>query len=128
MGDAFARDYSGNDNTEAIQALADGYLDIDLNSLFVRNRATTYRFPAPDDSIHGISPGGMLIVDRSIDLKSGRLIVVVMDGEYHIRRFKREGLRGFLYGDRPDIRPREMDETVTYHGTVTASINSWYDW
>ncbi|WP_303674821.1 LexA family protein [Vampirovibrio chlorellavorus] len=125
MGDALARpDQPGDDFT---QALADGYLNTDLNARFIRNKPTTFLCPAPDDGIEGIFPGDTLIVDRSLKPQPGKVILADIDGEYCLRRLVQDRNRLLLVDDKGYAVPRVVMNADYYHGTVTFNIHaqSW---
>jgi DNA polymerase V len=90
MGDALAREDSCNNNRDFRNGLADGYLNTDLNSRFIRHKAATYLCPAPDDGIEGVYMGDTLIIDRSLKPEPGRVIMAIIDGEYCLRRLVKE--------------------------------------
>ena len=60
MGDALARP---KDDPAYVQAMADAFLNADLNARLIRNRAATFLPPAPDDAIDGVFIGDLLIVN-----------------------------------------------------------------
>jgi len=120
MGDTLSR----LDSKALIQGVADGYLNTDLNARFIKNKAATYLPLAPDDGIEGISIGDMLIVDRSLKPKPGRVILAEIDGQYCLRRLVKHGNALFLVDDRGYVPPRPVTEDEQYHGTVTYSIHS----
>ena len=78
---------------------AEGYLNTDLNARFIRNRAATYLFPACSDGIEGIHKRDILVVDRSLSAKPGRVIVANIEGEYQLRRIEKQGSRIALVTD-----------------------------
>lgn len=47
----------------------------------------------------GIMPNDILIIDRSLEPKTGNLILVFYNGEYLVRRFKQEGDEITLHAD-----------------------------
>ncbi len=120
MGDALSR----LDSKMLIQGVADGYLNTDLNARFIQNKAATYLPLAPDDGIEGISIGDVLIVDRSLKPKPGRVILAEIDGQYCLRRLVKQGSALLLVDDRGYVPPRMVTESEYYHGTVTYNIHS----
>jgi DNA polymerase V len=70
---------------------------LDLNKKLVANKTSTffYYVGKSDDSMidDGILQGGLLIVDRSIEPKSGKCVVAIVDGEYVVKRlYRRKGV------------------------------------
>ncbi len=110
-----------------IQGVADGYLNTDLNARFIQNKAATYLPLAPDDGIEGIFMGDVLIVDRSLNPKPGRVILAEIDGQYCLRRLVRNGTALLLVDDKGFVPPRLANESDYYHGTVTHTVHalSW---
>ena len=45
----------------------------------------------------GIFDGDILIVDRSLKLQNGKIIVAILNGELLVRRFHKKLLLGFSY-------------------------------
>jgi DNA polymerase V len=70
---------------------------LDLNKKLVTNAPATFYYTVgkSDDSMvdDGIMPGGLLVVDRSKEKKSGKNVIAIVDGEYVVKRFyKRNGI------------------------------------
>lgn len=120
MGDALPR----LDSKALTQGIADGYLNTDLNARFIQNKAATYLPVAPDDGIESIFLGDVLIVDRSLKPKPGRVILAEIDGQYCLRRLVRQGSGLLLVDDKGYVPPRPVTEHEYYHGTVTYNIHS----
>lgn len=120
MGDIQARQFS---EKEYIQAMADAYLNTDLNARFIHNRAATLLPPAPDDGIHGIFLGDILIVDRSIKPKPGYVILAEVDGQYCLRRLLLNKRNLYLADDKGYIPPWRVSGQEYFHGVVTANIH-----
>jgi DNA polymerase V len=75
----------------------------------------------------GIMPGGLLIVDRSKEAKSGKNVVAIVDGEYVVKRFyRRSGITELRSRNEkmnyPPIRYKEGIELVV-EGVVTWVCN-----
>src|SRR6476659_990322 len=72
-------------NATGFGAAADDYMDrgIDLNEQLIRNKPATYFFRMKGDAMQdaGIFDTDVLIVDRSIKLVNGKIIVAVLNGE-----------------------------------------------
>jgi DNA polymerase V len=99
MGDALSR----LESQELIQGVADGYLNTDLNARFIQNKAAIYLPLAPDDGIEGISIGDVLIVDRSLKPKPGRVIWAEVDGQYCLRRLIKQGSALLMVDDKGHV-------------------------
>src|SRR6476659_10900338 len=72
-------------NATGFGAAADDYMErgIDLNEQLIRNKPATYFFRMKGDAMKeaGIFDNDVLIVDRSIKLAEGKVIVAVLNGE-----------------------------------------------
>jgi DNA polymerase V len=115
-GDGLAR-------KEKTQAVADAYLQCDLNARFIHNKAATYLPPAFDDGIDGIFMGDTLIVDRSVKPRPGLVIVAEVDGEYCLRRIVQDRGRILLTDDKGYVPPRLATGIDYSHGVVLFSIH-----
>lgn len=73
---------------------ADDFIDrpLDLNEHLIRHPAATFFVKIEGDSMvdAGIHPGALLIVDRSLQACSGSIILAVLDGEFTVKRLKKE--------------------------------------
>lgn len=76
-------------NATGFGAAADDYAErgIDLNEQLVRNKAATFFMRVSSDAMMdaGIHPGDVVIVDRSLEARSGKIIIAIVDGELLIR-------------------------------------------
>lgn len=106
---------------------------LDLNKKLITNAPATffYYVGKSDDSMvdDGIMPGALLIVDRSIEPKSGKNVVAVVDGEYVVKRlYKRNGIYELRSMNKeknyPPIRYEEGSELII-EGVVTHVVNSY---
>lgn len=73
---------------------AEGYEDAGLNvhDYVVQNPAATFFWRVRGDALtsEGILDGSVLVVDRSVDPKPGKLAVVEADGEFVVERIQRQ--------------------------------------
>ncbi len=120
MGDALARP---KDDPAYVQAMADAFLNADLNARLIHNKAATFLPPAPDDAIDGVFMGDLLIVNRSIKHKPNSVIFAEIAGEFCLRRLRRYGNDWILEDDKGYSPPRMVTNEDYYHGTVTHSIH-----
>jgi len=74
------------------QSPCNDYLEnaIDLNELFVKDKACTFFARAENDSMigDGILPGSILLVDKSVVPYNGCIALCWYDGEFYVRRLK----------------------------------------
>ena len=72
---------------------ADDYVDvgIDLNDQLIRHPTSTFFLRVSGDSMTGagIHDGDLLVVDRSLDPRPGRVVVAVLDGGFTLKRLMR---------------------------------------
>jgi DNA polymerase V len=73
---------------------AEGFEDdsLDLHAHIVRNPAATYYYRVQGDDLRDecIQDGSILVVDRSINPRPGRLAVVEEDGAFFVERITRK--------------------------------------
>jgi DNA polymerase V len=69
----------------------DGGESFDLNEHLVRNKPATFFMRVNSDAMTGagIHNGDVIIVDRSLAAKSGKVVVAVLNGEMLVRRFEK---------------------------------------
>ena len=72
---------------------ADDYVEvgIDLNEQLIRHPASTFFLRVSGESMTGagIHDGDLLVVDRSLDPRPGRVVVAVLDGAFTLKRLTR---------------------------------------
>ena len=72
---------------------ADDYVEvgIDLNEQLIRHPSSTFFLRVSGDSMTGagIHDGDLLVVDRSLDPRPGRVVVAVLDGGFTLKRLVR---------------------------------------
>lgn len=87
-------------NATGFGAAADDYMErgIDLNEQLIKNKPATYFFRMKGDAMKdaGIFDNDVLIVDRSLKLAEGKIIVAVLNGELLVRRFHKNFSSAFL--------------------------------
>ena len=87
---------------------ADDYLDgeIDLSRYLVERPAATFLMRITGESMRGagILDGDLVVVDRSVEAKSGHIVVAVCQGEMTIKRLRLlRGGRALLQAENPDF-------------------------
>lgn len=108
---------------------ADDYVEktLDLNELLVQKPAATFFVCVQGDSMlgAGIHPGDMLVVDRSVEPVSGKVVICAVNSELTVKRLVMEDGVWKLRAENhayPDIAITEDLETV-FWGTVTNVIH-----
>ena len=117
-------------NATGFGAAADDYAErgIDLNEQLIKNKPATYFFRMKGDAMQeaGIFDGDVLIVDRSLKLAGGKIIVAVLNGELIVRRYHQNFSSAFLIPENSRYKPinvAELSEFVMW-GVVVYSIHS----
>ncbi|WP_104202782.1 LexA family protein [Billgrantia saliphila] len=108
---------------------ADDHLDVDLNlhDYVVRRPASTYFVRAEGDSMlgDGIHDGDLLVVDRGLEPRSGRVVVIAVDGEPTVKRLARRGGRTVLLASNPRFAPIPLEGRECHvWGVVTYVIHA----
>ncbi len=71
---------------------ADDFIDatIDLNKEFIKNPSATFYGRVKGNSMKnaGIDNGDLLIIDKSLEPKDGKIAVCYIDGEFTVKRIK----------------------------------------
>lgn len=108
---------------------ADDYIEksLDLNQHLVKHPAATFFVRVTGDSMGdaGIRNGDILIVDRSLNPSSGRVVIAVLDGELTVKRLVKKGGAVRLVSessDHPDIEIPEGADLQVW-GVVTCAIH-----
>ncbi|WP_370690816.1 LexA family protein [Methylicorpusculum sp.] len=109
---------------------ADNYIEktLDLNELLVQRPAATFFVRAEGESMlgAGIHPNDILVVDRSLEPVTGKIIICALNGELTVKRLKSErdvivlGAENPAY---PDIVVQDGMDMVIW-GVVTNVIHS----
>ncbi len=77
-------------NATGFSAAADDYAErgIDLNEQLIKNKPATFFMRVNGDAMigAGIHNGDVVIVDRSLEAKNGKIIIAILNGEMLIRR------------------------------------------
>ena len=108
-------------NATGFGAAADDYMErgIDLNEQLIRNKPATFFFKMKGDAMKesGIFDGDILIVDRSIKLVNGKIIIAILNGELLVRRFHKNFSSAFL-----------IPENSRYKSINLAEFNNFLVW
>jgi DNA polymerase V len=91
---------------------ADDHLEatIDLNQHYVRHPAATFFVRVQGTSMigAGIHSGDMLVVDRSLEAKSGSIVIAVVNGEMTLKRLLLSGDEVWLLPENPEFQPLQI--------------------
>ena len=107
----------------------DCYESLDIVSHIVKHPAATFFMRVAGDSMTGagIFDGDLVIVDRSLEAQSGDIVVAVLDGEFTIKRFQRNGTSVELVSENPKYRKIVLKEGMELEiwGVVTGTYKSF---
>ena len=100
---------------------------LDLNELLVKRPAATYFVRVQGDSMcgAGINDGDLLVVDRSLRPADGDIIIVSVDGDFTVKRYRSKGGKIALEPANPNYPTIVLKhgQELDYFGKVTASIH-----
>ena len=116
-------------NATGFGAAADDYAErgIDLNEQLVKNKPATFFFRMKGDAMKeaGIFDNDVLIVDRSLKLANGKIIVAILNGELLVRRFHQNFSSAFLIPENDRFKSINLAEFSDFAlwGVVTFVIH-----
>ena len=116
-------------NATGFGAAADDYMErgIDLNEQLIRIKPATFFFRMKGDAMKeaGIFDGDILIVDRSVKLVNGKVIVAILNGELLVRRFHKNFSSAFLIAENERYKNINLAEFSNFSvwGVVTYVIH-----
>ena len=117
-------------NATGFGAPADDYMErgIDLNEQLIRNKPSTFFMRVNSDAMQGagIFHGDVVIVDRSLKVVSGKVVIAVLHGEMLIRRFEKSFNKARLHPESDQLSPIDIDpgcEDFFIWGVVTYVIH-----
>lgn len=103
-------------------------VSIDLNKHLIKHPSATFYARAKGDSMKdaGIFDGDLLIVDKSIDPADGKIAICYVNGEFTVKRIKKEKGEVWLIPANTAYQPIKMEEgsSLTIWGIVTHVIKS----
>ena len=106
---------------------ADDYSEgkLDLNTLLINNPAATFFVKASGDSMinAGIYSGDMLIVDRSLEAKHGKVVIAYVDSQFTVKRLHKSSEGNFLMPENEAYTPIKITEDTVIWGVVTNVIH-----
>ena len=109
---------------------ADDFLDasIDLNNILITNKDATFYGRVKGDSMidAGLSDGDLLIIDKSLEPKDGKIAVCFIDGEFTVKRIKITNKCIYLVAENKNYKPIKVtdDNDFLIWGIVTTVIKS----
>lgn len=109
---------------------ADDYVDqtLDLNSHLITHPAASFFIRVRGQSMlgAGIHDGDLLIVNRALEARDGRIVIAVLNGEFTVKRLQYRNGRAWLVAEHPNYPPLpiEAESECVIWGVVTHAIHS----
>lgn len=110
---------------------AEDYIDrkLDLNDLLIKNPAATFFVRVAGDSMTGagINHDDILVVDRSLEATSGRIVIAAYNGELTVKRLMHDKDSIRLVAENPNYAPLiiDKDNGCEIWGVVTSVIHQF---
>ena len=108
---------------------ADDYLDMDLNlhDYLVQHPSATFCVKAIGDSMidAGINNSDVMVVDRALTPKNNDIILAVINGEFTVKRIKKNEDELYLIPANENYKPIKITEEMNFQvwGVVTFIIH-----
>ena len=108
---------------------ADDHMEgkLDLNNYLVKHPTATFFVRASGESMvgAGIHDGDILVVDRSLEPRHGKIIIAAVDGQLTVKRLQKRGSKTLLTPENRKYKPIELTENndVKIWGVVTNVIH-----
>ena len=85
---------------------------ISLDKELVKNKEATFYAKVSGDSMigAGLDDGDLLVIDRSLDPENGKIVICLVDGEFTVKRIKKEKNRLYLMPENKKYKPIELKE------------------
>ena len=101
-------------------------LSIDLNKHLIKHKDTTFFAKVKGHSMKnvGIFDGDLLVIDKSLEAQDGRIAICQIDGEFTIKRIKKEENVIWLIAENEDYKPIKVtpENDFVIWGIVINSI------
>ena len=85
---------------------------ISLDRELVKNKEATFYARVSGDSMigAGLDDGDLLVIDRSKNPENGKIAICLVDGEFTVKRIKKEKKRLYLIPENKKYKPIELKE------------------
>ena len=85
---------------------------ISLDRELVKNKEATFYARVSGDSMveAGLDDGDLLVIDRSLNPENGKIAVCLVDGEFTVKRIKKEKNKLYLKPENKKYKPIELKE------------------
>ena len=121
--------YFQNGVSAGFPSPAEDHIDskIDLNQLLIEHPSATYYIRVNGDSMldAGILNGDLLIVDRSLEVINNSIVVAYIDGDFTVKRIRKNKNKLFLQAENNKYQPIEITEEMDFElfGVVAHAIH-----
>lgn len=109
---------------------ADDYIQekLDLNKHLIKRPTATFFVQVSGESMidAGLHPGDILIVDRSLEVRSGKIVIAAVDGQLTVKRLMQKNGQTWLMPENANFSPIILQEGQMHHiwGVVTTVIHA----
>ena len=85
---------------------------ISLDSELVKNKEATFYARVSGDSMidAGLDDGDLLVIDRSLSPENGKIAICFIDGDFTVKRIKKEKGKLYLMPENKKYKPIELGE------------------
>lgn len=102
---------------------------LNIQELLVKNEVSTFFVRVEGNSMEGVGifSGDILVVDRSIEPVSGKIVVAVVDGGLVVKKLQKTTSGMVLASENSDYQPIVIDEQegCVIWGVVTGSVRQF---
>ena len=102
---------------------------LDLNEYLIKHPAATFYIYAKGHSMNdaGIYDGDVMIVDRSLDVKSKDVVIAVINGEFTVKRIFIKNNKTYLIPENKKFSPVLIQGDMDFQiwGVVTHTIHAF---
>ena len=108
---------------------AEDHMDVslDINEYLVKHPSSTFYIYVRGDSMinSGIFDGDLLIIDKSLEVKSNSIVVAVINGEFTVKKIKKDSDNLYLIPDNKNYKPILLETNMDFQiwGVVTHAIH-----
>jgi len=126
---SFALPLYGSTVQAGFPSPADDFIEgrLDLNKHLIKHPSATFFLRVSGDSMinAGIHPDDILIVDKSLEAKHGKIVIAAVDGSLTVKRLHKNTNKTYLMPENKNFNPIEITEEndVVIWGVVTNVIH-----
>ncbi len=100
---------------------------LNLSEFLVKHPKATHLVRARGDSMvgEGILDGALLVVDRSMDIRDGRIVIAVIEGDLVVKKLRIENGQTLLVAGNKRYKSITVTGEDTVWGVVAHAVNSY---